>query len=526
MLFVGVFAGSTASSTASSRSEVDMFESGSTASSASGSEMDVMALRDPARLTFELSVDPHEVYPLLDLYEALTGWIDPDLRLFHAAERETVSSNTANKCHQQHSGARKGILVNKHNVNNNRHRNLSTFRGGQHFIDEGETVFRNNANDEVRLEEGSPPVSVVLFLYEEETCSGGRVDSVRQCMERAPWKLHHCERASRRNLNLNPKSLDYFFLSEDLPLWSVRQVHYGKEHIRIVVQTKDDTWLDMVQFYKLILGFEPDLLRDDFCLFTVHSQINFDIQFALKREGPTTSTQPSTRQSVRLKFKVAELGRLVPLFPNVCQPISEACWLTTDHDGNQVLLDVTAHCSGGSSTTSSGSDRASSESCASASGSDVSFDSHDSGPSQASTCSYDDRSCAGPRSTLHNFKRTKSHSVLSNLSGSSGGSSKSQRRVTFCFDDVPPASTSPPKCDVESRLLSPAAAASSRLKAALVSSRVSTSPSSSPTPSTSPSNSSSISSVPEMMFPLKFDTCPTAPLSKNNTREEQIGFYV
>ena len=520
-----------------------MSESGSSVSSGSGSDMDLAALRDPARLTFELLVDPHEVYPLLNIYEPLIGWIDPDLRLFHVGERgadiaaSVKATNVTNNRAQK--GARRGILVNKHRTDNDR-RSFPVLPGTRMYGSDDETPFGRNGNGHAA--DGPevvamPPFSVILFLYEEEVTSGGRVDSARRCLSCAPWTLHHSEKAPRRNLNLNPRSLDYFFISEDLPLWSVRQVHYGKEHIRIVVQTRDDTWADMVDFYQLILGFEPDFLRDDFCLFTVHSQINFDIQFALKRADASTSARPSpVQQSARLQFKVMDLGRLVPLFPNVCQPVSDSCWLTTDHDGNEVILDVTGNGAAGSA--SSASDRASSESCASASSSDVSFDSHDSGNSQSSTCSLDSGGPA-PRSTLHAFTRTSksqtgssngsssssnnnsSCSINSNSSGSIGGENmnrKSQRRVTFCFDDVPPAASSPPASPVAPRRPlppPPPARVSSRLKP-VQPPRV--------PPSAAPLSSSS--SPPESRFNLRFDTCPTAPLSRNNTREEQIGFYV
>ena len=366
-----------------------MSESGSSVSSGSSSDMDVVALRDPARLTFELLVDPHEVYPLLNIYEPLIGWIDPDLRLFLVGEKsaKSASVNTNVASNGSDNGGRRGILVNKQRKDN-RHPSDSILRGNMKHSSDDEPIFRQNGNAAGELE-GLPPFSVILFLYEEEITSGGRVECARRCLDRAPWRLHHSEKTPRRNLNLNPKSLDYFFISEDLPLWSVRQVHYGKEHIRIVVQTRGDTWTDMVEFYKLVLGFEPDFLRDDFCLFAVHSQINFDIQFALKRnDAVRSSTRPSpVPQSSRLRFKVADLGRLVPLFPNVCQPVSDSCWLTTDHDGNEVILDVTGICV--ASSASSASDRASSESCTSASSSDVSFDSHDSGNSQGSTSSLD-----------------------------------------------------------------------------------------------------------------------------------------
>ena len=493
--------GSALSGTGSSRSELDLSETGSSLSSASGPDMDVAALRDPARLTFELLVDPHEVYPLLELYEQLLGWVDPDLRLFRAAECRVLSMELAKSLSPPQRP--KGILVNKnHNI-------PEVFRAGR--PDVHEDVYLGETGGDGADSAGSSPVSVILFLFEEDACSGGRVDRARKCLSRAPWKFHHCEKASRRNLNLTPHSLDYFFLAEDLPLWSVRQVHYGKEHVRVVVRTSEGAWPHMVRFYQLVLGLEPDLLRDDFCLFTVHSQIHFDIQFALKKDeasGSLTRERPSPPQSARLRFKVADLGRLVPLFPNVCRPLTDSCWLTTDHDGNQVLLDLTAAYVTGSAT-SSASERTSSESCGSTSSSDVSFDSHDS----ANSASSGESAGQGHlRSSLQSFVRRKAQG------GGDGGEErrKSQRRVTFCFDDVTSTSSPPP---------TPPPPSVSRRGPGPRLTPVSP-PRVPPLPSPTAPSPCSFPSPPETRFNLKFDTCPTAPLSHNNRREEQIGFYV
>ncbi|KAK7484718.1 hypothetical protein BaRGS_00024003, partial [Batillaria attramentaria] len=504
--------GSTLSSVGSSRSEIELSESGSSLSSGSGSDMDLAALRDPARLTLDLLVDPHEMCPLLDVYEPLIGWFDSDLRLFNVCEHSTnnsINSSVNNNSTTNGCGEKLKDFNSRSKLRSSaRCSEPQSDKASQqrNTLDNTHRKVKPQSTHEACSAEGCqkelPCLAVVLFLFEEEIQTGGRVDRARRQFERSPWRLHHCEKTQRRNLNLNRHALDYFFISEDLPLWAVRQVHYGREHIRVVVHTKEDTWSDMVQFYKLILGFEPEVLTDDFCLFTVYSQINFDIQFALKRTDSSASSsafQPAPMQSARLKFKVAELGRLVPLFPNVCQPVSDSCWLTTDHDGNEVVLDVIGHYAGSSSSgASSGSERASSESCTSASSSDVSFDSHDSGLSHGSVFSADTREHP-PRSTLDTFKRRKSRGAIKEP----GDNKKGQRRVTFCFDDVPPrhSASSPPPCLPPPPVYPSDDQGSSKYRA------------DSPSPL-------------ESRFSLRFDTCPTAPLLGNKRREEQIGFYV
>ena len=47
---------------------------------------------------------------------------------------------------------------------------------------------------------------------------------------------------------------------------------------------------------------------------------------------PTSSVYP--------QFEVTNLGRLVPLLPSSCQPISEHRWKTKDHDNNALLLEL------------------------------------------------------------------------------------------------------------------------------------------------------------------------------------------
>ena len=41
-----------------------------------------------------------------------------------------------------------------------------------------------------------------------------------------------------------------------------------------------------------------------------------------------------------LGFKIGQMGNLVPLLPNMCSPMSDSRWRTTDLDGNAIYLDI------------------------------------------------------------------------------------------------------------------------------------------------------------------------------------------
>ncbi|XP_063428119.1 protein FAM124A-like isoform X1 [Mytilus trossulus] len=278
--------GSSISSISSMRSETEA----ESVSLSGTSDTDSIMLSDPYRLTIHCLTDSHEIYPMMDIYQPVIDWIDPDLHVVKVAEMTDTNGNTEN------------------------HLDVYT----SHI----------------------PSISIMVFLHEEGMLGCERIQGAKRHFERSPWKFHHSEQVARGRVNPYPyNSQDFYYTSDDLPLWAVRQVHYGKEHIRMVVFTSEDNWNDMVRFYKLIIGSEPDLHRNDFCLFTVHTHIHYDIQFALKKLGGETKPRPP--YCVKLQFRVPEVGHIVPLFPNVCKPLSDTRWETMDHDGNTIILEVT-----------------------------------------------------------------------------------------------------------------------------------------------------------------------------------------
>ncbi|WAR28326.1 F124A-like protein [Mya arenaria] len=286
------FDGCSLSSLSSIRS-AEATDVGSADSSCASSESDVvMVTSDPRRLQLHFLVHQHEVLPLAELYRPVVDWVDADLHIFKVSSPTHDDDNVNQSFNQPQRVAR------------------------------------------------MPSIAVMLFLSEEGPLGYERIQSAKRRFEKPPWRFHHSEQVGQGKINLYPyNSTDYFYTSEELPLWALRMVHCGKEFLRIVLFTSEESWNDMIAFYKLIIGFEPDTSKDDFCLFTVYSRGHYDVQLALKKLKGDTSPRPLN--SVKLQFRVPDVGSLVPLFPNVCKPVSDNVWETKDHDGNVITIDVT-----------------------------------------------------------------------------------------------------------------------------------------------------------------------------------------
>lgn len=251
----------------------------------------IMITNDANRLQLHFFVDKHEVSAITELCRVATGWIDQGINIIKVYERE-----------------------------NDWQMNQS--------INQSQQVSR------------MPSVAVMLFLGEDGQLGYERIQSAKRRFEKPPWKYHHSEHVGNGKINPYPNnSPDYFYSSEELPLWAMRVVHFGKELIRSVLFVSQVSWKYMVQFYKLIIGYAPIICKEDFCLFTMYSGENYDVQFALKMlKGETT---PRVLESVKLQFQVPDVGSLVPLLPNVCKPITDNLWETRDHDGNIITIEVT-----------------------------------------------------------------------------------------------------------------------------------------------------------------------------------------
>ncbi|XP_077987900.1 protein FAM124A-like [Glandiceps talaboti] len=248
-------------------------------------------LGDPFVVSVHFIADKGEAVKLRDLFQPLLEWIDPEFKLFNIVER-TESNGTS-----------------------------------RHKLTNGD------------IYDSTPSLAVLLFLQEELLI--GRMTTAQQYLAKSPWRFHHSVTPNGHYSLCPPNRQDFYVNSDDMPMWGVRQVHYGKEHLRFQIFCSETNWNDMIELYSLILGKSPDVKKVDFCYFTVFSQANVDVQLSLKRLSHKAN--PRTLNSSILQFKVKEVGSLVPLLPNTCCPISKRRWQTTDYDGNRLLLQVTKH---------------------------------------------------------------------------------------------------------------------------------------------------------------------------------------
>ncbi|XP_072180119.1 protein FAM124A-like [Diadema setosum] len=258
--------------------------SGSSVSSEESNDGDLA--KDPYGLTLHFVTDPGESIKLRKLIHPLVKHFDHSFKMFNIAERSRPN--------------------------------------GQF----------NNGNGVDR--DVFPALAVMLFLHIDEDSDDRRIASAQEYLKKKPWKYHHNTHVPGKYFLCEPNFQNFYTTEQDMPLWAVRQVHYGKEHLRFMMYSSSENWEDMVRFYSLVLNRKVEYQKDDFCYFVTHSRDTSDIQFALKRVPDECSVRPLN--TTFLQFKVREVGDLVPLLPNSCSPISPQRWQTTDPDGNVTLI--------------------------------------------------------------------------------------------------------------------------------------------------------------------------------------------
>ncbi|XP_039622136.1 protein FAM124A-like isoform X1 [Polypterus senegalus] len=188
-----------------------------------------------------------------------------------------------------------------------------------------------------------PSLAVVFFVQEEsDNLQDNRaLQLFNKCFSRSPWCYHHTELASscRPILPYMPGNQDFYSLAgaQDLPLWAIRQVHYGKELLRFSLYCSHMMFSRNVLLYRALLGQEVTLAREGFCCFTVGSRNqHFEVQLALKQLPPEMT--PSLVSSAFLEFWVPGVENLN--LPKVLNPLSHCRWQTEDYDGNVIVLQV------------------------------------------------------------------------------------------------------------------------------------------------------------------------------------------
>ncbi|XP_078419853.1 protein FAM124A isoform X1 [Cetorhinus maximus] len=241
--------------------------------------------QDPFQMTVHLLANPGESRGLQKTLDCLLHWLSPDIQLFHVSERATPIK----RCETQH-----------------------------------------------RKESGYPSLSVILFLHED--FGEERILQVHDFFQGPPWHYHHSESVGGKIIPYMICCQDFYSLDANMPIWAVRQVHYGNEILRVTVCCSNENFEDAVKLYELILQKKAAVQKTDFCCFTVFSNQSFCIQLSLKQLP--LGVPVDLKESAVLQFRVHAIGELVPLLPNPCIPISNTRWQTEDYDRNKILFQV------------------------------------------------------------------------------------------------------------------------------------------------------------------------------------------
>ncbi|XP_033884473.1 protein FAM124B-like isoform X2 [Acipenser ruthenus] len=249
------------------------------------SDFIVVESQDLLLMTMHLLANPGESFLLQQSLDLLLKWVSPDLHLFHVSERATPVKHCEKYC-------RKTLLY--------------------------------------------PSLSVILFLHED--FGEERIFQLQDFFQRPPWQYHHSESASGKILPYLLSSQDFYSLDTHMPVWAVRQVHYGNEIIRVTLYCSYDNYEDTVRMYETILQNEANAQKNGFCYFTLYTDKSLSIQLSLKQLSPGVSVD--LKESAVLQFRIQEIGQLVPLLPNPCAPISSTRWQTEDYDGNKIIFQV------------------------------------------------------------------------------------------------------------------------------------------------------------------------------------------
>uniref|UniRef100_A0A8D0HCZ7 Family with sequence similarity 124 member B n=1 Tax=Sphenodon punctatus TaxID=8508 RepID=A0A8D0HCZ7_SPHPU len=185
-----------------------------------------------------------------------------------------------------------------------------------------------------RKSDGFPGMSILLFLHED--FGEERIFQVHDLFQHPPWQYCNTQHASRKLYPCVPANQDFYGLNDHMPVWGVKQVHYGTEILRVTLYCSFDNYEDAVRLYEIILQKEATMQKSNFCIFGVYTTKSLSVQLCLKQLPLGVSV--SLKESSVLQFKVQEIGQLVPLLPNPCIPISSTRWQTQDYEGNKILL--------------------------------------------------------------------------------------------------------------------------------------------------------------------------------------------
>ncbi|XP_067655270.1 uncharacterized protein [Haliotis asinina] len=182
----------------------------------------------------------------------------------------------------------------------------------------------------------TPALAVMLFLQERGTAS---VQDVQKCFKRHPWRVHHkIELQSKRTPSVKVAQQEFYSLSREYPLWSVCPVYSGFEHLRLNLFVNN--FSDMVEFYRLVTDSEMESTKPDFCLFPVSGDGELQVMLCLKR---CKHLRPFPLSCASIRFRVRNIVNLRYVLRTDLRQIGENAYITTDPDGNHVILEEVNH---------------------------------------------------------------------------------------------------------------------------------------------------------------------------------------
>lgn len=177
----------------------------------------------------------------------------------------------------------------------------------------------------------APSISVMLFLSENGAMSS---KDVQKLFLLPPWAYHHkVELYNVRSPERTAACQEFYEIADDMPLWSVCPVHYGNEHLRVLIYVRN--FQKMVEFYRVITDSEMESSKPGFCIFQMCSQPGLDIQVALKY---SKYIEPYPISTTHLSFKVKNVESIRAFTGCNLETVEGSSFIATDPDGNKVLL--------------------------------------------------------------------------------------------------------------------------------------------------------------------------------------------
>ena len=190
----------------------------------------------------------------------------------------------------------------------------------------------------------SPALAVMMFVPEVGQHSH---QEIRHKFQKLPWRHHHTIQLQRSNSLCVVGKQEFYFLTRQLPLWSV--CAHVQDSCKIRFNFFVRRFSAMVEFYRLITGTEMESSKHDFCLFPLNSSPDSEhsgmssipSELALKH---CPNVNPYPINDAYLTFPVQNMTSLRQLLHSDVTSAGRDRYVTHDPDGNTIVLhDVTGH---------------------------------------------------------------------------------------------------------------------------------------------------------------------------------------